>query len=116
MTPSGDGSIVLLPAPGPTPGSMSLLVRRPGQAPLIMTGDVIDHTHPARSRPRTQGRQPTPPAGTTAMTNSLRRRYPALVILPAHDPGAALAAWPRPPARHRHWRQRSCAGHNTGGG
>jgi glyoxylase-like metal-dependent hydrolase (beta-lactamase superfamily II) len=31
----GDGSLVLLPTPGHTPGSMSLLVRRPGPPPLI---------------------------------------------------------------------------------
>ncbi len=27
---------------------------------------------------------------TTALTNALRRRHPRLVILPVHDPGAAL--------------------------
>jgi len=37
---SGDGSLVLLPTPGHTPGSMSLLVRRPGLPPLMMVGDV----------------------------------------------------------------------------
>ena len=36
----GDGSLVLLPVPGHTPGSMALLVRRPDMAPLLMVGDL----------------------------------------------------------------------------
>jgi glyoxylase-like metal-dependent hydrolase (beta-lactamase superfamily II) len=32
----GDGSLVLLPTPGHTPGSMSLLVRQAGHRPLLM--------------------------------------------------------------------------------
>jgi N-acyl homoserine lactone hydrolase len=36
----GDGSLVLLPTPGHTPGSMSLLVRRPGRPPLMMVADL----------------------------------------------------------------------------
>jgi glyoxylase-like metal-dependent hydrolase (beta-lactamase superfamily II) len=41
----GDGSLVLLPTPGHTPGSMSLLVRRPRRPPLMMVGDVTYDTH-----------------------------------------------------------------------
>jgi N-acyl homoserine lactone hydrolase len=36
----GDGSLVLLPTGGHTPGSMSLLVRRPATAPLLLVGDL----------------------------------------------------------------------------
>ena len=36
----GDGSMVLLPTPGHTSGSQSMLVRRPGRAPLLMVGDL----------------------------------------------------------------------------
>lgn len=36
----GDGSIVLLPTPGHTPGSLSMLVRRPDRTPLLMIGDL----------------------------------------------------------------------------
>src|SRR5580704_10983787 len=85
----GDGSLVLLPTPGHTPGSMSLLVRRPGRAPLIMVGDLTydayllqaGHVPGVGSRRRLQE--------ATAMINAMRRRNPGLVILPAHDPGAA---------------------------
>ena len=36
----GDGSTVLLPTPGHTPGSLSMLVRRPAHPPLLMVGDL----------------------------------------------------------------------------
>jgi glyoxylase-like metal-dependent hydrolase (beta-lactamase superfamily II) len=86
---SGDGSLVLLPTPGHTPGSMSLLVRRPALPPLMMVGDVTydadlleaGHVPGVGSRRRLRE--------TTAMINTLRQRNPGLVILPAHDPGAA---------------------------
>ena len=85
----GDGSLVLLPTPGHTPGSMSMLVRRPGQEPLLMVGDLTYDVHLLErgqvpglgSRRRLEA--------TTAMTNALRRRHPGLVVLPAHDPAAA---------------------------
>src|SRR5436190_850598 len=36
----GDGSLVLLPTPGHTAGSVSLLVRRPARPPLLLAGDL----------------------------------------------------------------------------
>jgi glyoxylase-like metal-dependent hydrolase (beta-lactamase superfamily II) len=94
----GDGSLVLLPTPGHTPGSMSLLVRRPGRAPLLMVGDLTyddallagGHVPGAGDKRRMRG--------TSAMVNALRERHPGLTVLPAHDPGAAgrLAAALRP--------------------
>jgi N-acyl homoserine lactone hydrolase len=85
----GDGSLVVLPTPGHTPGSISLLVRRPGRPALMMVGDVSYNAHVVEA-----GR--VPGVGnrrhlreTTAMVNQMRQRYPGLAILPAHDPGAA---------------------------
>ena len=85
----GDGSLVLLPTPGHTPGSMSLLVRRPGRPPLIMVGDVTYDAHllEVGHVPGVGNRRRLREA--TAMINTMRRQYPGLVILPAHDPGAA---------------------------
>jgi N-acyl homoserine lactone hydrolase len=85
----GDSSLVLLPTPGHTPGSMSLLVRRPGQPPLIMVGDLTYDAHLLQA-----GHVPGVGSGrrlreATAMINAMRRRNPGLVILPAHDPVAA---------------------------
>jgi glyoxylase-like metal-dependent hydrolase (beta-lactamase superfamily II) len=85
----GDSSLVLLPTPGHTPGSMSLLVRQPGQIPLMMVGDLTYDFHlfedghvPGVGR-RRRLRE------STRLINQMRRPYPDLVILPAHDPGAA---------------------------
>jgi N-acyl homoserine lactone hydrolase len=68
---------------------MSLLVRRPGRPPLLMVGDLTydadllaaGHVPGVGSRRRlTQA---------TVMINQLRQHHPDLVILAAHDPGAA---------------------------
>jgi N-acyl homoserine lactone hydrolase len=85
----GDGSLVLLPTPGHTPGSMSLLVRQSGQPPFLLVGDltydvhVFEKGHVPGVGSRRRLRE------STAMVNQLRRNHPDLVILPAHDPGAA---------------------------
>lgn len=85
----GDGSLVLLPTPGHTPGSMTLLVRRPDKAPLLLVGDLTYEAELLEA-----GRIPGvgEKAGlrkASAMVRQLKERYPDLVILPAHDPGAA---------------------------
>ncbi|MGW5364826.1 N-acyl homoserine lactonase family protein [Actinopolymorpha pittospori] len=85
----GDGSLVLLSTPGHTPGSMSLLVRRPRRPPLLMVGDLTYDAHLLQA-----GRVPGVGSrrqlrATTARINALLRRHPDLVILPAHDPEAA---------------------------
>jgi N-acyl homoserine lactone hydrolase len=85
----GDGSLVLLPTPGHTPGSMSMLVRRPGRPPLMMVGDLTYDAHLLETGhvPGVGSRRHL--RETTAAVNEIRQRYPDLVILPAHDPGAA---------------------------
>jgi len=85
----GDGSLVLLPTPGHTPGSMSLFVRRASSAPLLMVGDLTYEVELLDA-----GRIPGvgEAAGlrkASAMVRELRTRHPGLVVLPAHDPGAA---------------------------
>jgi N-acyl homoserine lactone hydrolase len=66
-----------------------MLVRRPGRAPLLMVGDL---TYDARLLAAGE----VPGAGnrrqmrnTVGMVNALRQRHPSLVVLAAHDPGAA---------------------------
>ena len=85
----GDGSLVVLPTSGHTPGSVSLLVRRPGLPPLLMVGDVTYDAHvlEAGHVPGVGSRRHLREA--TAMVNEMRQRHPGLAILPAHDPGAA---------------------------
>jgi glyoxylase-like metal-dependent hydrolase (beta-lactamase superfamily II) len=107
----GDGSIVLLPTPGHTPGSLSMLIRRPGRAPLLMVGDL---TYDARLL--AEGKVPgagdrKQMRGTVAMVNALRRRHPDLTILAAHDPHAAnlLAAAQDPATQNPATRSRPVA-------
>ena len=85
----GDGTLVLLPVPGHTPGSTAMLVRRPGNAPLLMVGDLTygaDLLEAGRI-PGVGDRAGLRAAST--MVLRLKERHPDLVILPAHDPGAA---------------------------
>jgi N-acyl homoserine lactone hydrolase len=85
----GDGSLVLLPTPGHTPGSVSLLVRRGSMRPLLLVGDLTYGADILR-RGQIPGvgarRQLT---ATTRNVLALAEQLPGLVILPAHDPTAA---------------------------
>jgi glyoxylase-like metal-dependent hydrolase (beta-lactamase superfamily II) len=85
----GDGSLILLPTPGHTRGSVSLLVRRAGRPPLLLAGDL---TYGAEILQRGQ----LPGVGNRRLLAessrkvlALRRQQPGLVVLPAHDPTAA---------------------------
>jgi len=83
-----DGSLVLIPTPGHTPGSLSLIVRRPGQPALALVGDLtfapnlLESGHVPGAGDRKQLQQ------TTAMMNELRRNLGGLVVLATHDPEA----------------------------
>ncbi|GAA1297931.1 N-acyl homoserine lactonase family protein [Planotetraspora silvatica] len=85
----GDGGLVLLPTPGHTPGSLSLLVRVPGQPPLLMVGDLTYDAHLLEEGHVPGVGNKRQLTETTKMINLLREQNPGLVVLPAHDPGAA---------------------------
>jgi glyoxylase-like metal-dependent hydrolase (beta-lactamase superfamily II) len=85
----GDGSLLLVPTPGHTPGSLSMLLRQEGMAPILFVGDLTYDLEKL-----TAGR--VPGVGerralleSTHEVNQLHRMYPDLVILAAHDPAAA---------------------------
>ena len=85
----GDRSMILLPTPGHTPGSLSMLIRRPGHDPLLMVGDL---TYDARAM---ENESVIPGVGSTRQLDDttrrvleLKRRQPGLRILAAHDPSA----------------------------
>jgi len=85
----GDGSLVLLPTPGHTAGSMSLLVRRGKKSPLLLVGDL---TYGADILER--GKIPGVGVKQQLRASSesvlaLKQHIPDLVVLPAHDPTAA---------------------------
>ena len=89
----GDGSLMLLPTPGHTAGSVSLLVRRAGRPPLLLAGDV---TYGAEILQRGQlpgvGNRRQLAESTPQGPRPGRQQQPGLVVLPAHDPTAAAAA------------------------
>jgi glyoxylase-like metal-dependent hydrolase (beta-lactamase superfamily II) len=85
----GDGSLLLLPVPGHTPGSIALLVRRPGMAPLLMVGDLTYGADLLEAGRIPGVGDPTGLRAASGMVLRLKERHPDLVILPAHDPGAA---------------------------
>jgi glyoxylase-like metal-dependent hydrolase (beta-lactamase superfamily II) len=85
----GDGSLVLLPTPGHTAGSISLLVRRRVGPPILLVGDLtyelelLEAGHVPGVGERRSLRS------SSAAVRALQDRLPGLAILPAHDPGAA---------------------------
>ena len=84
-----DGSLVLLPTPGHTHGSMSMLVRRPDAPPLLLAGDLTYDIH-AFERGGTGGvgnRRQLRKTRDDVLT--LRSNQPGMQILAAHDPAAA---------------------------
>jgi glyoxylase-like metal-dependent hydrolase (beta-lactamase superfamily II) len=85
----GDGSLVLLPTPGHTAGSMSLLVRRKNRPSLLMVGDLSYGADILQrgQLPGVGNRRQL--AGSSRKVLALAGRQPGLIVLPAHDPTAA---------------------------
>ena len=85
----GDGSLVILPTPGHTPGSMSMLVRRTDGPSLLLAGDLTYDVHAFERGvlggvgSRRQLRK------TRSEVLELRSHHPGMPILAAHDPAAA---------------------------
>lgn len=82
---AGDGSMVLLPTPGHTPGSLSMLIRRDGWSPILLVGDL---TYEAELLEKNI----TPGIGDAAelrksyaKVRHLKDQLPDLVIVPSHD-------------------------------
>lgn len=88
-TPLLDGSLLLLPTPGHTPGSMSLLLRGEGLPTMMFVGDVTyDVQLLAADRVPGVG-DATVLHDTTRQVNLLAARHPGMPVLAAHDPAAA---------------------------
>ena len=104
----GDGSIVIVPAPGHTPGSIVAFVTLPGGARYAFVGDLVwqlEGLFEREPRPWIEARAIG--EDTVALRHSLLRvsaiatRYPQITIVPAHDPRgyAGIPEWPRPARR-----------------
>ncbi len=94
--PLGDPSLILLPTPGHTPGSVTALVRAPDRPPLLLVGDATFAEEYLRCGH-------VPGVGNTGRMRRTSTNLLALadrlgaVVLPAHDPSAAARlrrAWP----------------------
>ena len=85
----GDGSMMLLPTPGHSPGSMSMLVRSSQLPPLLLVGDLTYELEPLY-------KDQVPGVGVAeqlkasfAKVRALKEALPDLVVLPSHDPLAS---------------------------
>jgi glyoxylase-like metal-dependent hydrolase (beta-lactamase superfamily II) len=85
----GDGSLVVLPTPGHTPGSVSLFVRRTDGPPVLLAGDLTyDVGAFERGVHGGVGRRAELRRTRDAVL-ALRAHHPGMLILAAHDPAAA---------------------------
>ncbi len=81
----GDGSMILLPTPGHTPGSMSMLVRSEGMPPILLIGDLT-YEADLLFNDRVPGTGDAKQLRASfAKVTTLKERLPDLVILPSHD-------------------------------
>lgn len=87
----GDGSMMLLPTPGHTPGSLSMLVRTVGAPPLLLIGDLA-YAGALLMTDQVPGTGDAAQLKATyAKVRTLKESLPDLVILPSHDPQTADA-------------------------
>ena len=85
----GDGTVLLLPTPGHSPGSMSALIRRPDAAPLLLVGDATyDPSLLLHDIVPDVGDRPAQLA-TARRIQQLLSALPTLRILAAHDPAVS---------------------------
>lgn len=101
----GDGSVVLVPAPGHTPGSVLVFVTLPSQRRYVLLGDLVwqmDGIERPAERPWVMRVLVDDDAAEVRATIShiaaLRQRFPDITWLPAHD-AQAMDALPVFPAQ-----------------
>jgi len=88
---AGDGSMILLPTPGHTAGSMSMLIRRDGWDPILLAGDLTYEAALLEQDivPGTGDRDTL--LASFAKVRRLKSRLPGLVIVASHDFDAQAA-------------------------
>ena len=88
----GDGSIVLIPTPGHTVGSLSMLVRTDNYPPLLLIGDLA-YDVDLLMRDQLPGvyANKTQLQSSFARVRGLKAQLPDLLILGSHDPAAVSA-------------------------
>jgi glyoxylase-like metal-dependent hydrolase (beta-lactamase superfamily II) len=100
----GDGSIVLVPAPGHTPGSVVVFLTLPGGACYAFVGDLVwqrEAILEREERPwptsKIMGEDPVALRDSLLRMNAIVTRYPQIAMVPAHDIRgyASLPEWSR---------------------
>lgn len=86
----GDGTMMLLPTPGHTAGSLSMLIRDGERAPILLIGD-LSYSPKLLLRDQLPGvyDDQTLLRASFAKVRELKALVPDLVILSSHDPAAA---------------------------
>ncbi len=87
----GDGSMILLPTPGHSPGSMSMLVQTRNCPPLLLVGDLTYEVNLLMKGQVPGTGDAAQLRASFANVRNLKEQLPDLVILSAHDPSAAEA-------------------------
>jgi len=85
----GDGSMILLPTPGHTPGSMSMLVRTGDAPPLLLVGDLTYQTDLLMKDQVPGTGDAKQLRASFAKVRTLKEQLPDLIILASHDPETA---------------------------
>jgi glyoxylase-like metal-dependent hydrolase (beta-lactamase superfamily II) len=85
----GDGALTILPTPGHTPGSMSMLVRRADAPPLLLVGDLTYDMHAFERGVQGGVGSKRALRETRRKVMALQANNPGMPILAAHDPAAA---------------------------
>jgi N-acyl homoserine lactone hydrolase len=82
---AGDGSMFLLPTPGHTRGSMSMLIRQDGWDPILLVGDLTYEAALLEDDivPGTGDRETL--RASFAKVRRLKQRLPGLAIVASHD-------------------------------
>ncbi|PWU08686.1 MAG: Zn-dependent hydrolase [Verrucomicrobia bacterium] len=96
----GDGSLVIVPAPGHTPGSVVVFVTLPGGGRYAFVGDMVwqrEAILEREERPwatsKIMGEDPVALRESLLRISAIVTRYPQFAIVPAHD-GRGYASFP----------------------
>jgi N-acyl homoserine lactone hydrolase len=98
----GDGSIVIVPVPGHTPGSVAVFVTLPSGARYAFIGDLVwqlEGLLEREGRPWFEAMQlhedPVALQRSLLRMNAIATRFPQITMVPSHDPRgyACIPAW-----------------------